>query len=388
MYRKITAAGTPFEVVFISRDKDAKEFVEYSASMPWLSLPYCLNDQKDAVERCFNVDSVPTLVILDANGVVINADAQDAVSDDPSGFPWAPKSLREVLAGPLVDAKGAARELPSTGFVALYHSATWCGPCREFTPLLIKAYEAIRAAGGALEVVFVSSDNNEVSWLEYKDHMPWVSIPFSDKARRAALKDLCGVSGIPALVLCDAATGKVLNYSARAPVEFGRPFPEEWVSPAVLDMNADAAAITSLNGGPSLCMFTESVWAAPAFAAEAALHALIPPRDATKNGAEVEPALVIARFDGEMSTQIRRRCGLGKPTKELQVILLDLSSDGVFYTPATKPAAIEEPGCDDDSCCLPGASGVVEGYLRAFVADWRAGKLQPQRAQPDAGGDK
>jgi nucleoredoxin len=446
VYRALTAAGKPFEIVFISSDRacpvseedilrgpsqrphlpvcsraalflagDADMFMEYSASMPWLSLPYCNRDAKAALSKRFKVSGIPTFVILDAEGGVVNADGRSAVSEDPAGFPWAPKPLSEVLAGPVVrasvmdiaaclradasalfltllqvDASGAARALPKLGFVALYHSASWCGPCREFTPKLVEAYKAVRAAGGELEVVFVSADKNEAAWKDYLSHMPWAAVPFTDEARRAALSDACGVRGIPSLVLLDAATGEIVNPSARAAAEKGRPFPEGWLPPVVLQMNEDDAVISSLNEAPVLCVLAEKAPEAAAAAAEAALAALAPPRGAPKPppGAEEAPALVIARAEGEVSMQIRSLCGLGAhPSEQVEVLLLDLSSDGAFFTPASKPREASSVAvCEGDVCHMPGAGGVDEAYLRAFLADWRAGKLQPQRVQPGAGG--
>ena len=43
----------------------------------------------------------------------------------------------------------------------IYFSAHWCGPCRGFTPQLAKTYEALKAAGKNMELVFVSSDRGE-----------------------------------------------------------------------------------------------------------------------------------------------------------------------------------------------------------------------------------
>ena len=67
--------------------------------------------------------------------------------------------------------------------VAVYFSAHWCPPCRAFTPTLIKAYEAAKAAGLPFELVFVSSDEDEEGFDEYTKDMPWPSVKFSVSRR-------------------------------------------------------------------------------------------------------------------------------------------------------------------------------------------------------------
>ena len=167
---------------------------------------------------------------------------------------------------------------------------------------------------------------------------------------------------------------------ADAAVEAGRPFPEGWMPPLVLQMNEDDASIESiLNETPALCVLAEKCAPAVAAAAEAALAALAPPRGAAPPpGAEQMPALVIARDEGEVSKQIRSMCGLGDPTEQPQLVVLDLSSDGAFFT--REPAAAAAPACDGDACSIPGAAAVDEQFLRAFVGDWRAGKLKRGKA--------
>lgn len=65
-------------------------------------------------------------------------------------------------------------------FVAIYHSASWCGPCRMFTPQLVTFYEENQAD---IEVIFISADNSEEAMLNYieKENMKWLVAPFGKK---------------------------------------------------------------------------------------------------------------------------------------------------------------------------------------------------------------
>jgi len=130
------------------------------------------------------------------------------------------------LFGPkLVDAKGMAEgmaEGKAEGgsypvdsklagcVVALYFSASWCGPCRQFTPQLAQFYARARAAGRRFEVVFVSADRDEASFKEYLGHMPWLAVPFD---RRQTAQMRFQVNGIPNLKIL-GPSGALLDDNA------------------------------------------------------------------------------------------------------------------------------------------------------------------------------
>ena len=70
-----------------------------------------------------------------------------------------------------------------------------CGPCRAFTPQLVKTYNKLKEAEKSFELIFVSSDRDEEAFGEYLATMPWWAIPFGD-SRKKTLSRLFDVSGM------------------------------------------------------------------------------------------------------------------------------------------------------------------------------------------------
>ena len=94
-------------------------------------------------------------------------------------------------------------------YFAFYFSASWCPPCRTFTPKLVDFYKKEKRNGSAFELVFVSSDRSEDLMAEYMDEydMDWPAFQYG---KNKNLVERNG-SGIPNLVVTDANGKKVLD---------------------------------------------------------------------------------------------------------------------------------------------------------------------------------
>merc|ERR1712072_319734 len=102
----------------------------------------------------------------------------DCVMSDEKGekLPWAAPTLAGALGTEFTSKDGSKLTLESLAgkHLGLYFSASWCPPCKNFTPKLIETYNKIKSSKpNDFEIVFVSSDRDQSSFNEYYEKMPW-----------------------------------------------------------------------------------------------------------------------------------------------------------------------------------------------------------------------
>ena len=101
--------------------------------------------------------------------------------------------------------------------IGLYFSASWCGPCRRFTPQLVEAYETLKKEGKEFEIVFISSDSDLDEFNQYYSKMPWLALPYEEyREMSEELGEKYECQGIPHLVLLDGKTGKIITKDGRS----------------------------------------------------------------------------------------------------------------------------------------------------------------------------
>ena len=109
-----------------------------------------------------------------------------------------------ILPQNLLDQKGqkVSADVLEGKFIGLYFSASWCGPCRAFTPSLIKFRDAHK---DTFEVILVGADGSPKAQANYmrKYKMPWLAMKNQSPEAIKISKSL-GVPHIPYLVILDS----------------------------------------------------------------------------------------------------------------------------------------------------------------------------------------
>ncbi|XP_053383839.1 uncharacterized protein LOC123535689 [Mercenaria mercenaria] len=242
------------EIVFISSDRDESAFKEYLSEMPWVALKFENRDAKEKLAKQFGISGIPTLVILDKDCELRTKDGRSQVMNVkkespvewkiglaqsqassiqkmPHAFEFAKELIVGKMAldilntfgqGKLIRKGGKAFELEDLNdkeHIGLYFSAHWCPPCKGFTPRLAEYYQKYnsKSSHGKLEIVFVSSDQNEKEFNTYFAEMPWIALRFEDRDTKGMLAKKYGISGIPTLVILDK-NGKLITNNGRGRV--------------------------------------------------------------------------------------------------------------------------------------------------------------------------
>ncbi|CAD5222572.1 unnamed protein product [Bursaphelenchus xylophilus] len=97
VYGKIKEKTSNFEIVFCSFDRTKESFEEYLSEMPWVGFPFD-SEVTNNVRHAFDVQGIPTVVILDEDNNIITKHGKNILLSDPKclEFPWKHKDLYEL----------------------------------------------------------------------------------------------------------------------------------------------------------------------------------------------------------------------------------------------------------------------------------------------------
>jgi len=96
-------------------------------------------------------------------------------------------------------------------YLAVYHGASWCGPCQQFSPGLAEFYRAADKTKLRFQMLMVNYDRSDDDMVAYmrQHRMEFPAVRRGDAGAWAASTG----SGIPNLMIIDTATGKVVKSS-------------------------------------------------------------------------------------------------------------------------------------------------------------------------------
>jgi nucleoredoxin len=233
------------EIIFVSSDSDSDAMMSYMKEShgDWYALEHG-SKLKDELDELYEVEGIPTLVVLEADGSLITSNGRATVqSKGPKAVEeWKNvkaervKTMESIKQKTLIKAYGskiqASQALSEKDVVGLYFSAHWCPPCKTFTPVLKEFYEKVNANGdnGKLEIIFMSADKNHDDMISYmkESHGDWYALEHDMKVIRE-FGTKYNVGGIPTLVVLKG-DGTLISANGRSDVETkGADALKEWI---------------------------------------------------------------------------------------------------------------------------------------------------------------
>jgi nucleoredoxin len=167
------------------------------------------NDLLVAAEKLklmFTVAPRDTDLLESARKLLVNKDAfPGRITEDLAG-----KMIHPSTGAPLTL---EAKEQPK--IYAFYRGAAWCGPCRQFSPSLVKFYNEMKPKYPGFEVIYISGDKSAAEMKGYAKEagFSWRAVP-SNRQPELQLVNPLFQQYIPQLVVTDRQ-GSVLIDSAQ-----------------------------------------------------------------------------------------------------------------------------------------------------------------------------
>ena len=84
--------------------------------------------------------------------------------------------------------------------IGLYFSASWCPPCRKFTPILSTFYEDLIEYYDDIEIIYISSDKTNIEFNEYWENMTFPALSYDNREKKEELVKKYNVDKIPTLI--------------------------------------------------------------------------------------------------------------------------------------------------------------------------------------------
>ncbi|MCC5790817.1 MAG: redoxin family protein [Opitutales bacterium] len=101
-------------------------------------------------------------------------------------------------------------------YFVFYYTASWCPPCRRFTPNFVEFYERLKKEHDTVAFIIASSDRSHQEMVKYMTDsgMPWPALSQSDRSKVPVVAGNA-TRGIPGIVMVNGK-GEVLATTANS----------------------------------------------------------------------------------------------------------------------------------------------------------------------------
>jgi len=138
----------------------------------------------------------------------------------PPSTPAVVSVFDEALKGNLQKLSGKSLKsykepVTAAKYFIFYYTASWCGPCHQYTPSLVAFYNKNKNPN--FEIVVITSDSEEAAMEEYavESKMPWLFLKMV-KAPPFKKNFPHQVTGIPSVITCDV-NGNIISRTESIP---------------------------------------------------------------------------------------------------------------------------------------------------------------------------
>lgn len=104
--------------------------------------------------------------------------------------------LVDLLGERLVNREKAELDVQALGsklsLLGLYFGCSLNGPCKQFNASLGEFYSKFKKSSehkDKLEIVFISSDQDQKQWQDFLQEMTWPALPFKDRHKKVRAGD-------------------------------------------------------------------------------------------------------------------------------------------------------------------------------------------------------
>lgn len=95
-YDEIKNKQSPFEIVFISSDRDQSSYENFFSSMPWLALLF-EDSRKSPLKKTLKIKSIPSLVVIGPDGKTVSKDGKKLLlTYGADAFPFTDERIEEL----------------------------------------------------------------------------------------------------------------------------------------------------------------------------------------------------------------------------------------------------------------------------------------------------